>query len=229
MTHRLIRCLVRRGDTAPSADRATFEAFRAMLTALREAEPWTPGRGDAAVRVGPFVERVHPRPGDDHGTDMIAVALVHPDTPHATAYLHGHQLGYTSRGWLRCQTLAILGLWHPAYAMLSHAAANLSLPADVGMSPAHYGVHLEGRHRDGTRHTLLRVGPYSQSWQALRDADRINRAARDGSISALDGCTIAAADMPFIVSDHKSYVDPYGPDGADVRVLADRAIRAAAV
>ncbi|MFF9607634.1 hypothetical protein ACF1GY_36135 [Streptomyces sp. NPDC014684] len=34
----------------------------------------------------------------------------------------------------------ILGLWQSAYAMLAHAAANLPLPADVGMGPAHYGV-----------------------------------------------------------------------------------------
>lgn len=54
---------------------------------------------------------------------MIAVALVHPDTPHAAAYLHGHQLGYTDWGWLRCETTAILGIWQPAYAMLTHAAA----------------------------------------------------------------------------------------------------------
>ncbi|MET9438105.1 hypothetical protein [Streptomyces sp. NPDC006551] len=30
-----------------------------------------------------------------------ATALVHADTPHAAAYLHGRQLGYTDRGWLR--------------------------------------------------------------------------------------------------------------------------------
>ncbi|MCZ9340823.1 hypothetical protein NGM37_23975, partial [Streptomyces sp. TRM76130] len=65
---------------------------------------------DVAVRVDPFVERAHIRPGDDHGPEMIAVALVHPDAPHA-AYLHGRQLGYTDRSWLRCQTTVILGFW----------------------------------------------------------------------------------------------------------------------
>ncbi|MFB7511303.1 hypothetical protein [Streptomyces broussonetiae] len=42
---------------------------------------------------------------------MIAVALVHPDTPQGAAYLHGHQLGYTTKGRLRCETAAILGVW----------------------------------------------------------------------------------------------------------------------
>ncbi|MGW1520749.1 hypothetical protein [Streptomyces sp. NPDC002287] len=40
---------------------------------------------------------------------MIAIALVHPDTGHAAAYLHGRQLGYTDRGWLRCKANTILG------------------------------------------------------------------------------------------------------------------------
>lgn len=67
-----------------------------MLTALRNPELWTPGTSSAraiAVRVGPFVERAHTRPGDDHGPDLIAVTLVHPDTSHAGAYLHGRKLG----------------------------------------------------------------------------------------------------------------------------------------
>ncbi|MFD5882910.1 hypothetical protein [Streptomyces yangpuensis] len=42
-----------------------------------------------------------------------------------TAYLHSRQLGYTDRGWLRCETTTILGPWQPAYAMPAHAAANL--------------------------------------------------------------------------------------------------------
>ncbi|MFF7975879.1 hypothetical protein [Streptomyces sp. NPDC007905] len=49
-----------------------------------------------------------------HKPDLIAVSLVHPDTPHAAAYLHGHQLGYTGKVWLRCSTDKILGVWHPA-------------------------------------------------------------------------------------------------------------------
>ncbi|MEU1456577.1 hypothetical protein [Streptomyces avermitilis] len=110
-----------------------------MSAAVCDPQPWTPGRAqDVAVRIRPFVKRAHTRPGDDHGPKMIAVALVHPDTPHAAAYLHGHQLGYTERGWLCCETTAILGVWQPGYAMLTHAAAGLPLPDDIGMDPAHY-------------------------------------------------------------------------------------------
>jgi hypothetical protein len=120
----MIRRVFRRCGHATGAltpeDQAAVDAFRAMLTALRNPQPWTPGCAqDIAVRIGPFVERAHPRPGDDHGPDMIAVALVHPDTPHAAADLHGRQLGHTNRGWLRCETTALLGLWQPGYAMLS--------------------------------------------------------------------------------------------------------------
>ncbi|MFD7631743.1 hypothetical protein ACFV7Q_38045 [Streptomyces sp. NPDC059851] len=68
------------------------------------------------------------RHGGVQATEVIAVALVHPDALDAAAYLHGHQLGYTDRGWLRCETTTIFGAWQPAYAMLTHAAANLPLP-----------------------------------------------------------------------------------------------------
>ncbi|MFI5752996.1 hypothetical protein ACIBBE_46010 [Streptomyces sp. NPDC051644] len=167
------RRLFRRCGRAPGAlspeDRAVVDAFRAMLATLRTPEPWTPGRWqDIAVRVGPFVERAHTRPGDDHGPALIAVALVHPDTPHAAAYAHRS----TSKGRLRCETNTILGVWNPAYAMLTHAAAGPGLPADVGMAPANYGVHVEVRRPDGTGYTLLRLGPYTQVRHADRDAAR---------------------------------------------------------
>ncbi|MFJ7209517.1 hypothetical protein ACIQWR_39050 [Streptomyces sp. NPDC098789] len=140
------RCATAPGTVLGPEDRVVVDAFRAMLAALRTPEPWTPGCGqDVAVRVGAYIERAHPRPGDDHGPDLIAVALVHPYTPHAAAYLHGRQLGYTNRGWLRCETAGILGLWQPAYTALSHAAAGSELPDDVGMAPAHYGVDIEVR------------------------------------------------------------------------------------
>ncbi|MGO4747132.1 hypothetical protein AB4212_00540 [Streptomyces sp. 2MCAF27] len=158
--------------------------------------------------------RAHPRPGDDHGTDQIAVALVHPDTPHASAYLHGHQLGYTDRGWLRCETTAILGVWQPAYAMLTHAAANLPLPEDVGMDPAHYGVHVEARRSDGTGYTLLRLGPYTQTWLASRDADRLNIELEGRAATVIPGFMVTAKGAPFDISDHESYADPHGVDVA---------------
>jgi hypothetical protein len=157
------------------------DAFRAMLTALRAPQPWTPGHAqDIAVRVGPFIERAHTRPGDDHDPEMIAVALVHPDTPHAAAHLNGRQLGYTDRGWLRCETAAIVGAWQPGYAMLTHAAAGLPLPDDLGMDPAPCDLHIEARRRDGNGCTLLSVGPYTQTPHAQQDHDRITVALGAG-------------------------------------------------
>jgi hypothetical protein len=212
MIRRFRRCGHAPGTISPE-DQAVVDQFRAMLTAVRNPEPWTPGLAlDVAVRVGPFIERAHPRPGDDHGTEMIAVALVHPDTGHAAAYLHGHQLGYNGKGWLRCQTTAILGTWKPAYAMLTHAAANLPLPDDVGMAPAHYGVHVEARRADGTGHTLLRLGPYFQTWVASHDADRLNTELADRAVTVIPGFTVTAKDALFDVSDHESYTDPYVAD-----------------
>ncbi|MFZ3475972.1 hypothetical protein ACODT4_44070 [Streptomyces sp. 2.9] len=214
------RCSHAPGTLSPE-DQAVVDQFRASLTALRNPKPWTPGTAlDIAVRIGPFVERAHTRPGDDHGPDMIAVTLVHPDTPHAHAYLHGRQLGYADRGWLRCQTSAILGTWQPAYALLSHAAANLPLPDDVGMTPAHYGVHVEARRTDGTGNTLLRLGPYAQTWIASRDAYRLNTELAGSAATVIPGfITVTAKDAPFNVSDHDSYVSPYGIDVT--RLLAD--------
>ncbi|WP_086796502.1 hypothetical protein [Streptomyces caniscabiei] len=218
------RLSFRRCGHAPGAispeDQAVVDAFRALLAARKNPQPWTPGcNQDVAVRVGPFLERAQPRPGDDHGPDLIAVALRHPDTPHAAAYLHGHQLGYTNRGWLRCETSKILGIWQPAYAMLTHAAADLPLPDDVGMAPAHYGVHVEARRSDNTGRILLRLGPYFQTWRASRDADRLNTHLEGRAATVLPGLTVTAKDAVFHVSDHESYADPYDAD--IVALLAD--------
>ncbi|MER5811421.1 hypothetical protein ABT143_25055 [Streptomyces sp. NPDC002033] len=149
------------------------------------------------MRVGPFIERAHPRPGDDHGTETIAVALVHPDAPIAAACRHGHDIGYTDRGWLRCET---------------HAAANLPLPDDVGMAPAHYGVYVEARRPDGPGYTLLRLGPYSQTWLASRDADRLNTELTGRAALVRPGFTVTVEEATFDVSDHDSYINPHGND-----------------
>ncbi|MFE9468785.1 hypothetical protein ACFYNW_35200 [Streptomyces virginiae] len=212
MIRRFRRCGHAPGALTPE-DQAAVDQFRTMLTAVRDPQPWTPGHSqDVAVRVGPFIERAHTRPGDNHGTETIAVTLVHPDTGHAEGYLHGRQLGYTDRGWLRCETTAILGMWQPAYAMLTHAAANLPLPDDVGMAPAHYGVHVEARKPDGTGYTLLRFGPYTQTWLASRDADRLNTELEGRAATALPGFTVTATSAPFDVSGHEDYSDPYEND-----------------
>ncbi|MFD8026411.1 hypothetical protein ACFV6G_39095 [Streptomyces lavendulae] len=184
-----------------------------MLAAVRSPEPWEPGNGrDVAVRVGPFIERAHPRPGDDRGTEVIVVALVHPDIPNAAAHLHGRQLGYTDRGWLRCETTAILGAWQPAYAMLTHAAAGLPLPEDVGMPPAHYAVDVEAREPDGSGFTFLRLGPYTQTWLASRDADRLNTELEGQAATVVPGFVVTAKCAPFDFSDRENYSDPYRTD-----------------
>ncbi|EST18024.1 hypothetical protein [Streptomyces roseochromogenus] len=225
------RLFFRRCAHAPGAltleDQAVVDQFRAMLAAVRNPEPWTPGDAqDIAVQIGPFVERAHTRPGDDHGPDMIAVALVHPDTPHAAAYLHGRQLGYTDRGWLRCETTAILGVWQHGYAMLTHAAAGLPLPDDVGMAPAHYGVHVEARRSDNTGYTLLRLGPYAQTWLASRDADHLNTVLEGRAATVIPGFTVTAKGAVFDVSDHETYADPHDADIAALLADAIAGVRA---
>ncbi|WPO76297.1 hypothetical protein [Streptomyces sp. KN37] len=160
------------------------------------------------------MERAHTRPGDDHGPDLIAVALVHPDTPHASAYLHGRQLGYTERGWLRCKTSAILGFWQPGYAMLTHAAAGLALPDDVGMELAHYALHIEARKRDDSLDgfTLLRLSPYTQTRHAQQDYDRLTAALDGRETTLVPGRRVSAGFGPFDVSDHQLFADPYEAD-----------------
>ncbi|MFF1561015.1 hypothetical protein [Streptomyces sp. NPDC058279] len=215
------RCGAAPGTPLTAEDQAVVDAFRAMLAAVRTPEPWTPGAGqDIAVQVGPFIERAHPRPGDDHGPETIAAALVHPDTPHAAAHLHGRRLGYTDRGWLRCRTTAILGAWQPAYTMLTHAAANQPLPDDVGMAPAHYAVHVEASRPDGTGYTLLRLGPYTQTLLASRDADRLNTELGGRAAITVPDCTVTATSAPFDVTDHQSYTDPYKVDAVALMTAA---------
>ncbi|MDQ1013395.1 hypothetical protein QFZ82_007963 [Streptomyces sp. V4I23] len=154
---------------------------------------------------------------------MIAVALVHPDTPHAAAYLHGRQLGYTDRGWLCCETTAILGTWQPGYAMLTHAAAGLPLPDDIGMEPAHYALYIEARKRDDSLdgYPLLRLGPYTQTRHAQQDHDRITAALDGRETTLVPGHRVSARYAPFDVSDHHLFADPYE---ADAVALLDAAV-----
>ncbi|MFF7903773.1 hypothetical protein ACFZCV_34200 [Streptomyces sp. NPDC007920] len=223
MIRRFRRCGHGPGALSPE-DQVVVDQFRAMLTALRSPQPWTPGTArDIAVRVGPFIERAHTRPGDDHGPDMIAVALVHPDTPHAGAYLHGRRLGYTERDWLRCETTAIIGFWQPGYAMLTHAAAGLPLPDDVGMAPAHYALYIEARRRDDSRDgfTLLRLGSYTQTRHAQQDHDRLTAALDGRETTLVPGHRVSVRYAPFDVSDHQLFADPYE---ADAVALLDAAV-----
>ncbi|MFJ2271832.1 hypothetical protein ACIOHO_37080 [Streptomyces sp. NPDC087849] len=211
-------------------DQAVVDQFRAMLAAVRNPQPWTPGHSqDIAVRIGPFVERAHTRPGDDHGPDMIAVSLVHPDTPHAAAYLHGRQLGYTNRGWLRCETNAILGTWQPGYAMLTHAAAGLPLPDDIGMELAHYALYIEVRNREDDSldgYTLLRLGPYTQTRHAQQDHDRIAAALDGRETTLVPGYRVGVRYAPFDVSDHQLFADPYEADAVALLAAAVEGVSA---
>ncbi|MEV6049225.1 hypothetical protein [Streptomyces xanthochromogenes] len=223
---------LRRGTNAPGTlspeDHAVVDQFRVTLAALHNPDPWTPRSSrDIAVRVGTFIERAHPRPGDDYGPDMIAVTLVHPDTPHAAAYLHGRQLGYTERGWLRCPTNAILGFWQPGYTMLTHAAASLPLPDNVGMAPAHYALCIEARKRDDSLngYTLLRVGPYTQTRHAQQDYDRLTATLEGRETTVVPGFRVGVRFGPFDVSDHQSFADPYE---ADAVALLDAAVAGSA-
>ncbi|WP_328765375.1 MULTISPECIES: hypothetical protein [unclassified Streptomyces] len=78
--------------------------------------------------------------------------------------------------------------------------------------PAHYGVHVEARRTDGTGYTLLPLGPYTQTWLASRDADRLNTTLEGRTATVIPGLTVTAKDAVFDVSDHASYTDPYDAD-----------------
>lgn len=190
------RCANAPGTPSPE-DQAVVDTFRSTLAALKPPTPWTPGSGqDVAVRIGPFIERGHPRPGDDRGPDAIALALQHPDVPYAR---------YTRKGWLRCETPLILGTWQPAYRILTHAAAGLDLPNDVGLPPAHYAVHINRPGRP-----LLRIGPYTQCHHADRDATRLRQQLQNS-----DGASTVTAE-PFDFDALDTYQGPQDQDVYDL-------------
>lgn len=213
-----------RPGTLTPEDQAALDTFRANLAAIaavRDPEPWTPGHYQAlAVRVGPYIERAHTRPGDDHGPDLIAVSLENPGGPYA-----GYGARYRKLGWLRCETTKILGVWNPAYAPLTHAAAGLDLPDDIGKEPAHYALYLQARRRDGSLdgHTLLRLGPYTQTRHAQQDGDRITAALDGQEITLIPGHRVSVRFGPLNVSDHRLFT---GPSEADAVSLLDAAVAA---
>ncbi|MGW7316150.1 hypothetical protein [Streptomyces sp. NPDC054865] len=209
---------LRHFDHTPE-DQAVADAFRAMLAAVREPEPWTPGHAqDVAVRIGSHVERAHPRPGDEDGP-VIAVALIHPDIPH-TPYDRSY-----NTGWLRCETSTILGTWHPAYRLLTHAAAGLELPDNIGMRAAHYSVEVAARCPGGADSILLRLGPYTKTSLASRDADRLTTELEGQAATLAPGFVVTAKSAPFDFDDRESY---YDPDQTDVVELLLRAVAGSA-
>ncbi|MEU1090092.1 MFS transporter [Streptomyces sp. NPDC005576] len=136
----------------------TATAYLAELAALAGFRCARPGRG---LRRGG-----RRRPGRA-GAAGGAITLVHPDTPHAAAYLHGHQLDCNGRGRLRCETTTILGILQPTCD--AHPRRRQPVPPDeVGMDLAPYDVHLEASRPDGTNYALLRLG-------VLPDLGRLSR------------------------------------------------------
>lgn len=115
----------------------------------------------------------------------------------------------------------ILGVWQPAYSPLTHTATGLDFPANTGMTPAHYRVHIEARHPDGTGHTLLRLAPYTQTRHTDRDTDRLNTHLTEKADTITPGATLRAAAAPFDVNDHTAHQDP---DEADTVALLAAAI-----
>ncbi|MFF5131060.1 hypothetical protein ACFY41_29570 [Streptomyces syringium] len=105
--------------------------------------------------------------------------------------------------------------------MLTHAAAGLALPDDVGMAPANYGVLVETRKPDGKRYTLLRLGPYTQAGHAARDADRLTSVLQGRAASVVPGFAVTARNAPFDVSDHERFI---APDDADAVALLAAAV-----
>ncbi|MFH9390813.1 hypothetical protein ACIOEY_29075 [Streptomyces albidoflavus] len=91
----MLRRFRRRRGNAPGPitpeDQAVVDQFHAYLAgraALRNPTPWNPGQAeDIAVRVGPYVERAHIRPGD-RADEHVVVALEHP---------HGSRAPYLDR------------------------------------------------------------------------------------------------------------------------------------
>ncbi|MGW0395848.1 hypothetical protein ACWDYJ_34260, partial [Streptomyces sp. NPDC003042] len=83
-----------------------------------------------------------------------------------------------------------------------------------GMAPAHSGVHVEARQPDGYGFTLLRLGPYTQTWLASRDADRLTTELEGQAATVVPGFTVTAKRAPFDFGDRENYSDPYRADAA---------------
>ncbi|WP_405691080.1 hypothetical protein [Streptomyces sp. NBC_00057] len=65
------------------------------------------------------------------------------------------------------------------------------------MTPANYGVHVEARRCNGTGHTLLRLGPYTQVRHADSDATRLNAQMEEKADTVVPGFTVRAVSAPF--------------------------------
>lgn len=89
------------------------------------------------------------------------------------------------------------------------------------MAPAHYGVIVEACRSDGTGYTLLRLGPYTRTWLAGRDADRLNSELQGRAATVLPGLTVTARE-PRSTSATTRATPP--PHDADITALLADAI-----
>ncbi|WP_249025480.1 hypothetical protein [Streptomyces sparsogenes] len=95
--------------------------------------------------------------------------------------------------------------------MLTHAAADLPLPDDIGMDPAHYVVHVSR-----PDYPLLRLGPYNQCAAAESAAIRINGQTKKARVLG----EAMAAPFDFGVVDAHHDPSHQDVDGFLTRVLS---------
>lgn len=88
------------------------------------------------------------------------------------------------------------------------------------MAPAHYSVDVEARQPGGTSFTLLRLGPYTQTGLASRDADRLTAELEGKAATVVPGFTVTATSAPFDFDDCENYSDPYDNDAVAVLATA---------
>ncbi|KAB2587718.1 hypothetical protein [Streptomyces arboris] len=87
-------------------------------------------------------------------------------------------------------------------------------------TPPHYAVHVQAA-APGAARTLLRLGPYTQTGHATRDADRLTALLNARQLTPAPGARLSAATTPFHAARHHQYTDP---DGADVGALLAAAL-----
>ncbi|MGW7260645.1 hypothetical protein [Streptomyces sp. NPDC054834] len=84
------------------------------------------------------------------------------------------------------------------------------------MKPAHYAVHVEARRKDNSGRIVLRMGSYTQTRLASRDAEHLNTLLEGRAATVMPGYTVTAKDTVFHVSDHASYSDPHKADACEL-------------
>ncbi|MGW5295882.1 hypothetical protein [Streptomyces bacillaris] len=82
------------------------------------------------------------------------------------------------------------------------------------MTSAHYALYIEARKRDNSHdgHTLLRLGPYTQTRHARQGGDRLTDALDGRETTLAPGYRVTMRFGPFQVSDHRLFIDPHETD-----------------